>query len=76
LIVSLPDATTLSPSTVSAQAVADVSTQRRLSFFDLAENEPTPNRRSNVSRLTPKLLGGPPALKIVRNGQRRGSKYG
>ena len=70
--------TTLSPGSGSAQAVADVSTRRRLSFFDLAENEPMLNRRSNVSRLTPTLLLSQPAspkLTIVRNGQRRGSKY-
>jgi hypothetical protein len=46
-------------------------------LFDLAENEPMLIRRFNVSRLTPKLLGGPPALKIVRNGQKRATtKYG
>jgi hypothetical protein len=34
-------------------------------------------RSGNVSRLTPKLLPSPaPALKVVSDPQRRGSKYG
>ena len=49
-------------------------------FFDLAENEPMLNRRSNVSRLTPTLLlsqAASPKLTIVRNGGKRGvAKYG
>jgi hypothetical protein len=34
-------------------------------------------RFNNVSRLTPKLLGGPPTLTIVKGGRKRGTtKYG
>jgi hypothetical protein len=78
LIVSLPDTTTLSPGSVSARAVADVSTRRPLSFFDRAENEPMLNRRSNVSRLTPTsaIAGGFTQVDDRTKWARRGNKYG